>query len=255
MATIQHTVTYDAVTGWPVESPFIPNDNELEKTVGKLQEFFSKAISPTVIGLASPTSDRFSDPIVNTYQEVSKQNRDRLLDWSNTDNKILELHIKFVRQLFEQAHSARDALVRDEMIERLLSSADVRSVLLVALAEFRKNGNADRLTLAASILENFGLEAIEPLKGLLRSGAQESEYFADAVINIADKLEFSDSGRDLIIEWTRHPVRNVRMSILESIDSLPLDLQATVTRNLSADTDDEISEYAKYLAHDRTMTH
>ncbi|MEW6741709.1 MAG: hypothetical protein AB1486_03030 [Planctomycetota bacterium] len=152
-----------------------------------------------------------------------------------------------VREAFRKVFAASSAAERRQLAQCLQRTVLPELVLQAALDEYRERGNAERLLLAASILEEYGEAALRPLTQMARVGAPECEYFLDALANLASDRSLFQSVRHALRDWSQHPDKAVRLGLVEIADAIPPALKAYLLNALADDSDEEVSGAAREL--------
>ena len=109
---------------------------------------------------------------------------------------------------------------KQHIYEQLLYQADPTVLLGIALSEYDRYGNEDRLTLTASLLTDMGGRSFPALRAFAQLNPPEYELFTDVLaylrdVSIRDRLE-------ALSYLIRNPSSDVRYSLLGALKCSPL---------------------------------
>ena len=138
--------------------------------------------------------------------------------------------------------------IRRHLYKALIALEEPKIILDVALAAYEKYGNEDRLTLAASLLMDFGTQAFPALRILVRSNRSECAWFIQTIAGLPGvKLQ---NRVEMLKYLAKSPHIEVRQNLLGATQAIPSLEAISLLHMLSQDPDEEIAEEAKEcLAH------
>jgi hypothetical protein len=147
-----------------------------------------------------------------------------------------------ISHLFSSLIKARGDL-KERIYEELSRLGEPEILLRVALNEYYKYGNEDRLTLAASLLADMGARALPVLRDLADSNLPEFKVFIPVIaylrgISVRDRLE-------ALASLAHNSSIDVRYSLLEALRAFTLHEAAPLLRTLSNDQDEDLAEAAR----------
>jgi hypothetical protein len=145
-------------------------------------------------------------------------------------------------QLFSSLINARGD-PREQIYEELLRLGEPETLLHVALEEYHKYGNEERLALAASLLADMGARALPALRSLAQSGSPHCGMFIPVIarlhgVSVQDRLI-------LLTALASNPNVYVRYNLLEALQALPAHETVPLLQTLSRDADDDIADQAR----------
>jgi hypothetical protein len=146
------------------------------------------------------------------------------------------------KRFFPNLIKSRGTL-REEIYKCLINLKQPDAILNVALDEYDKLGNAERLALAGSLLEEMGAQSFPSLLTLARSGRPECDFFTHVIANlhgvsIDDRLEALNA-------LASNPYPDVRLSLLESLHGLPYQKIFPLLQRLSDDENKSVADEAR----------
>jgi HEAT repeat protein len=150
--------------------------------------------------------------------------------------------VNATKWLFPLLLKARSEL-REHIYETLLHWEEPESILIAALAEYHKQGNEERLALAASLLADIGAPALAALRVLVRSGSPECEMFVPVIARLRGVSV--QSRLALLAQVTSNPSTDVRYSLLEALRAFAPHEVIPLLRTLSRDEDEDIADEAR----------
>jgi len=243
MATMQFAAFDDSSSGWRDHT--IPySGDQLTDAATKIARFFEE------IARRMPLAETatFREPISSAHQGSALDDLqgtpDDLIEWSIYGTDVRGPEPAAIHDAFEQVFAAR-GVKRDQLARRLLSVADAESLVQAAFDQFKERGNAERLVLAAALLEEYRHAAVRPLRSMARASVPECEYFVDVLPDLAQDASLFDSTTELLRSWSKHPVRDVRLRLLDVSDAFPRSLRNWLLNVLVDDKDHEVSEAAR----------
>lgn len=133
--------------------------------------------------------------------------------------------------------------LREYIYKALLDLEEPSIILSTALNEYDNFGNAERLVLAASLLEAIGVNAFPVLRVMARSNRAECDFFIHAITHLSGVS--SHDRLTALTDLARNPHADVRYSLPEALrffspqDALPL------LQMLSVDEDEDIADEAR----------
>jgi hypothetical protein len=150
--------------------------------------------------------------------------------------------VNATKWLFPLLLKARGDL-RECVYGALLRLEEPDAILIVALAQYQKYGNEERLALAASLLADIGAPALPALRILVRSGRPESEMFIPIIARLRG---VSVQGRlALLAHAASNASTDVRYSLLKALHAFAPHEVIALLRTLSRDEDTEIADEAR----------
>jgi hypothetical protein len=154
----------------------------------------------------------------------------------------LVTRVNATKWLFPLFLKARGDL-REHIYETLLRLEEPDSNLIVALAEYYKHGNEERLAMAASLLADIGAPALPALRVLVRSGSPECEMFVPVIarlrgVSVQNRLA-------LLAHAASNASTGVRYGLLEALHAFAPHEAIPLLRTLSCDTDTDIAGEAR----------
>lgn len=204
------------------------------ETIARTRPVWERAAF-TVRGLSAPRSEAVDNLEVGP---------DDVVEWSTYGTDVRGPELGGIGDAFEQAFAARGS-ERDEFVERLIKGASAESVAKAAIEQFRHRGNAERLMLAAALLERYGHAALLPLRNMGRGRLPESEYFVDTLVNLAEDPSLFEPMIELLRIWSEHPEKSVRLRLIDVSDALRPPLMKRLLNRLVDDQDEEVAEAAR----------
>jgi hypothetical protein len=150
--------------------------------------------------------------------------------------------VNATKWLFPLLLNARGDL-REHIYEALLRLEEPDSLLIVALAEYYKHGNEERLALAASLLADIGAPALPALRVLIRSGSPECEMFVSVIAGLRGVSV--QSRLALLAHAASNASSDVRYSLLEALRAFAPREVIPLLRTLSHDEDTDIADEAQ----------
>jgi hypothetical protein len=131
---------------------------------------------------------------------------------------------------------------RAQIYEALLRLEEPDAIRIVALAEYYKYGNEERLAMAASLLADIGAPALPSLRVLVRSGSPECEMFIPVIARLRGVSV--QSRLALLAQVTSNACPDVRYSLLEALRAFSLHEAMPLLQTLSKDHDEAIASEA-----------
>ena len=125
----------------------------------------------------------------------------------------------------------------------LLDLQEPETILNVALSEYDKYGNAERLALAASLLGTLGARAFPTLRVLARSGRAECDVFIHVIAHLPD-VSISDRLAALT-DLLNNPHADVRYSLPEALRTFPVHDVLPLLQTLLHDEDEDVADEAR----------
>jgi hypothetical protein len=132
--------------------------------------------------------------------------------------------------------------LREHIYEALLYWEEPDAIRSVALAEYDKYGNEERLALAASLLADIGAPALPVLRLLARSDSPECEMFVPVMASLHGVSV--QSRLALLAHVASNASPDVRYSLLEALRAFAPDEIIPLLRTLSRDEDEDIADEA-----------
>jgi hypothetical protein len=133
--------------------------------------------------------------------------------------------------------------LREHIYEALLRWGESDTILIVALAEYYKQGNEERLALAASLLDDIGAPALPALRVLIRSGIPACEIFVPIIARLRDVSV--ESRLALLAHAASNANADVRYSLLEALRAFAPHEVMPLLRILSRDKDEDTADAAR----------
>jgi hypothetical protein len=243
MATMQFAAFTDSSSGWG-DNTFPYSGDQLTHAAATIARFFETVANETPLARTTTSVERIFETQQGSGLDDLQGTPDDLVEWSTYGTDVREPQAAVIRDEFEKLFEAR-GYERDRLAQRLLSLTDAESLVQAAFDQFRERGNAERLVLVAALLEEYGHAAIRPLRRLARAGAPECEYFIDALADLAEDASFYESTAELLRIWSKHPVRDVRLRLVDVSNAFPRPLRNWMLNVLVDDSDEEVSEAAR----------
>jgi hypothetical protein len=133
--------------------------------------------------------------------------------------------------------------LREHIYETLLRLEEPDSILIVALGEYDKYGNEERLAIAASLLADIGEPALPALRILVRSDRPECEMFIPIIAHLRGVSV--QSRLALLAHAASNPSPDVRYSLLEALRAFSPHEVMPLLRALSRDEGTDIADEAR----------
>jgi hypothetical protein len=146
------------------------------------------------------------------------------------------------RQLFSSLIKARGDR-RDRIYEALLHLAEPEIILDVALDEYHRYGNEERLAMAASLLADIGAPALPALRILVSSGRPDCEMFIPIIARLRGVSV--QSRLALLAQVASNTSTDVRYGLLEALRAFAPHEVIPLLRTLSRDEDTDIADEAR----------
>ncbi len=244
MATAQFSAFNDLSSGWRDNNRSYSSD-QLTRTIATIARYFEKVARESSLARTTTSTQRpFSSPGTSGVLDALQTSPNDLVEWSTYGTDVPGSEPAVIREEFERLFAARGS-ARDQLARRLLSVTDAESLVRAAFDQYKERGNAERLVLAASLLEEYRHAAMRPLRSMARASAPECEYFVDALADLAEDVSSYEATADLLGSWSKHPVKDVRLRLIDVSDALPRPLRHWMLSELVNDADDEVAEAAR----------
>ncbi len=133
--------------------------------------------------------------------------------------------------------------IRELVYEALLKFEEPQTILAVSLDEYGKHGNAERLALAASLIEAIGSPSFPVLRALARSDRPECDFFVHSIaylrgVSANDRLS-------VLTALVRSPHVDVRRNVLEVLQGFSPQEALPLLRVLAKDEEEDIADEAR----------
>lgn len=143
-----------------------------------------------------------------------------------------------IREAFAAPSNLRQVCLR-----RVASEVPISHFIDAAIAEYRRFGNEDRLTLSASALIDLGPAALPALRALAEGTSPESAPFVSAAASLAG-VPLSQR-LDLLRIFARHPLASVRERVAGILETSQGATARSLLGQLATDVDEDVAELAR----------